>query len=353
MTLSQARKANCRGRGNAGRPAAESRLRQGAVLRHVCQRQAAAVSRFGSAITATTAAGRRAAALLPEPKSIRWRSTARRDSARASSTAWASSACSAHACRKSAAAAGFTQTQYCRLIEVLGGHCGSTALFVNAHHSIGPRALVLFGTPEQQAAIAAEAGQRRVDQRLRPDRARGRQRRGQRADHGHADGRRPRLHAQRPETLDHQRRHRAGADRDGPHAGAGQQARPRSRPSSSRPTCRASRSSRSAMPKCGVRGTATAPAGVPRHVRAEGEHPRPARQRPARRADGARLRPHDVRRQLHRRGQVLRRTGRRSTPTRACSSARRSASSSWSRRSSPTWRPARSPWKPPRIRRPR
>lgn len=43
-----------------------------------------------------------------------------------------------------------TQTSYCRLLEVLGGHCASTALFVNAHHSIGPRALVLFGTPEQQ-----------------------------------------------------------------------------------------------------------------------------------------------------------------------------------------------------------
>ena len=43
-----------------------------------------------------------------------------------------------------------SQTGYCRLIEVLGGHCGSTALFVNAHHSIGPRALVLFGTKEQQ-----------------------------------------------------------------------------------------------------------------------------------------------------------------------------------------------------------
>lgn len=43
-----------------------------------------------------------------------------------------------------------TQTEYCRLLEVLGGHCGSTALFVNAHHSIGPRALVLFGTKEQQ-----------------------------------------------------------------------------------------------------------------------------------------------------------------------------------------------------------
>jgi acyl-CoA dehydrogenase family member 9 len=45
---------------------------------------------------------------------------------------------------------GFNQTAYCRMIEVLGGHCGSTALFVNAHHSIGPRSLVLFGTPDQQ-----------------------------------------------------------------------------------------------------------------------------------------------------------------------------------------------------------
>jgi len=46
---------------------------------------------------------------------------------------------------------GFSQVSYCQMIEVLGGHCGSTALFVNAHHSIGPRALVLFGTREQQA----------------------------------------------------------------------------------------------------------------------------------------------------------------------------------------------------------
>ncbi len=45
---------------------------------------------------------------------------------------------------------GLTQAQYCRLLEVLGGHCASTALFVNAHHSIGPRAIVLFGTREQQ-----------------------------------------------------------------------------------------------------------------------------------------------------------------------------------------------------------
>lgn len=45
---------------------------------------------------------------------------------------------------------GLGQVAYCRILEVLGGCCGSTALFVNAHHSIGPRALVLFGTEEQQ-----------------------------------------------------------------------------------------------------------------------------------------------------------------------------------------------------------
>jgi acyl-CoA dehydrogenase family member 9 len=51
---------------------------------------------------------------------------------------------------KPAGGRALSQSEYCRLIEILGGHCASTALFVNAHHSIGPRALVLFGTPEQQ-----------------------------------------------------------------------------------------------------------------------------------------------------------------------------------------------------------
>jgi acyl-CoA dehydrogenase family protein 9 len=46
---------------------------------------------------------------------------------------------------------GMSQVGYCQLLEVLGAHCGSTALFVNAHHSIGPRALVLFGTDEHRA----------------------------------------------------------------------------------------------------------------------------------------------------------------------------------------------------------
>lgn len=46
---------------------------------------------------------------------------------------------------------GFSQSAYCRVMEVLGGHCASTAVFVNAHHSIGIRALLLFGTASQKA----------------------------------------------------------------------------------------------------------------------------------------------------------------------------------------------------------
>jgi acyl-CoA dehydrogenase family member 9 len=46
---------------------------------------------------------------------------------------------------------GFTQQGFCQVLEVLGGHDSSVAVFVNAHHSIGIRALLLFGTPEQKA----------------------------------------------------------------------------------------------------------------------------------------------------------------------------------------------------------
>ncbi len=46
---------------------------------------------------------------------------------------------------------GFTQLGYTKILEVIGGHCSSTAVFVNAHQSIGIRALLLFGTKEQQA----------------------------------------------------------------------------------------------------------------------------------------------------------------------------------------------------------
>ena len=45
---------------------------------------------------------------------------------------------------------GFSQMAYGRVLEEIGGRCASTAVFVNAHHSIGIRALILFGTPEQK-----------------------------------------------------------------------------------------------------------------------------------------------------------------------------------------------------------
>ncbi|MBI4578092.1 MAG: acyl-CoA dehydrogenase family protein [Planctomycetes bacterium] len=44
---------------------------------------------------------------------------------------------------------GFSLRGYCRVMEVIGGTCASTCVFINAHHSIGMRALLLFGTPEQ------------------------------------------------------------------------------------------------------------------------------------------------------------------------------------------------------------
>ncbi len=46
---------------------------------------------------------------------------------------------------------GLSQQNYCRVMEVIGATCASTAVFVNAHHSIGLRALELFGTDAQKA----------------------------------------------------------------------------------------------------------------------------------------------------------------------------------------------------------
>jgi acyl-CoA dehydrogenase family member 9 len=46
---------------------------------------------------------------------------------------------------------GFSQLAYCRILEELGSRCSSTSVFVNAHHSIGMRALLLFGTAQQKA----------------------------------------------------------------------------------------------------------------------------------------------------------------------------------------------------------
>jgi acyl-CoA dehydrogenase family protein 9 len=43
-----------------------------------------------------------------------------------------------------------SQNAYCRTIETLARRCGSTALFVSVHQSIGLKALLLYGTEEQK-----------------------------------------------------------------------------------------------------------------------------------------------------------------------------------------------------------
>jgi acyl-CoA dehydrogenase family protein 9 len=45
---------------------------------------------------------------------------------------------------------GFSQMAYCKVLEEIGARDASTSVFTNAHHSIGIRALLLFGTHEQK-----------------------------------------------------------------------------------------------------------------------------------------------------------------------------------------------------------
>ncbi len=45
---------------------------------------------------------------------------------------------------------GLSQYGYCRIVEEIAGRCSSTALFVNAHQSIGLKAVLLYGTEAQK-----------------------------------------------------------------------------------------------------------------------------------------------------------------------------------------------------------
>lgn len=45
---------------------------------------------------------------------------------------------------------GMSQTAYCRAIEEVSSRCGSTAILINAHQSIGLKAILLFGTDAQK-----------------------------------------------------------------------------------------------------------------------------------------------------------------------------------------------------------
>ena len=84
---------------------------------------------------------------------------------------------------------------------------------------------------------------------------------------------------------------------------------------------------------------------VHQHAGAEGEHPRPARPRAAGGADGAQLRPDDVRGDLHRARQGVPQGDDRARQEAACSSSSRSPSSSWCRRRSRSRPPTPSRWR--------
>ncbi len=45
---------------------------------------------------------------------------------------------------------GLSQLAACKIMDVIGGHDAAVGVFVNAHHSIGIRALLLFGSDEQK-----------------------------------------------------------------------------------------------------------------------------------------------------------------------------------------------------------
>lgn len=46
---------------------------------------------------------------------------------------------------------GMSQQTYCKAVEIIAARCSSTALFINAHQSVGLKALLLFGTTDQKA----------------------------------------------------------------------------------------------------------------------------------------------------------------------------------------------------------
>lgn len=46
---------------------------------------------------------------------------------------------------------GMSHYAYCKTTEIIAARCASTALFINAHQSIGLKALLLFGTKEQKS----------------------------------------------------------------------------------------------------------------------------------------------------------------------------------------------------------
>ena len=152
---------------------------------------------------------------------------------------------------------GFSQMQYCKVLEEIGARCASTSVFTNAHHSIGIRALLLFGTREQKEKWLPRARERRAARGFRSDRAGSRLGRGQCADAGAAERRRLAFHLQWRKALHHQRRDRASPDSHGAHAGSGEEGKDAITAFLVTPDMPGFEMIEPRMPKLGIRGTAT------------------------------------------------------------------------------------------------
>ena len=100
---------------------------------------------------------------------------------------------------------GSSEVTILMVIEELARACATTSLILCVQQ-LGALPILLAGTDDQKRQLDPPARQRRVARRLRAHRARLRLRRGRHA-HPRRARRRP-LRAQRPQALDHQRRHR-------------------------------------------------------------------------------------------------------------------------------------------------
>ena len=81
---------------------------------------------------------------------------------------------------------GFSQMGYCRIMEVIGGHCAADGRVRQRPSLDRPAGTGPLRHARAEGALAAAAGQRREARRVRADRRAGRLRRQQRADDGHA-----------------------------------------------------------------------------------------------------------------------------------------------------------------------
>lgn len=110
---------------------------------------------------------------------------------------------------------GMDQYSYCKAIEEVASRCGSTAILINAHQSIGLKGILLFGNEMQKKRFLPPPCQRRADRGILSDRTQRRLRRLRHRNAGCLRSRKESLSHQWKKTVDQQRQHRLRADPDG------------------------------------------------------------------------------------------------------------------------------------------